>query len=128
MYPYGVGETGMLNMLIKEIKDFNNGYSLPKHMAEHIYMFSGESIQVKFWTYTSLMDQLIDWFGKDFRIMEQDGEDILVAVRCNKEAMIYWALQYGRYVEVVAPAALRKELQDIIDQMHRDYHREEGLS
>ena len=74
------------------------------------------------------MDQLIDWFGKDFRIMEQDGEDILVAVRCNKEAMIYWALQYGRYVEVVAPAALRKELQDIIDQMHRDYHREEGLS
>lgn len=35
----------------KEIAEFNGGnFNLPKHMAEHIYMFSGESVWVKFWT------------------------------------------------------------------------------
>ena len=30
-----------------QMEDFVQGYSLPKHMAEHIYMFSGPSVQVK---------------------------------------------------------------------------------
>jgi len=112
----------------KEIKDFEQGYNLPKHMAEHIYMYSGESVQVKFWTYESMMDQLIDWFGRDFRIIDKDEEDILVSVRCNKEAFICWALQYGRFVEVVAPMTLREELRNIIDEMYKVYHTEEGTS
>ena len=32
----------------KEIIEFANGYNLPKHMAEHIYMFGGKSVRVKF--------------------------------------------------------------------------------
>uniref|UniRef100_UPI0028DD06FA helix-turn-helix transcriptional regulator n=1 Tax=uncultured Selenomonas sp. TaxID=159275 RepID=UPI0028DD06FA len=30
-----------------QVADFVQGYSLPKHMEEHIYMFSGPSVQVK---------------------------------------------------------------------------------
>ncbi len=58
----------------KDIKEFANGFNLPQHMAEHIYMFSGESIRVKFWTTTAMIDSLVDWFGKDFKILQQDGD------------------------------------------------------
>ena len=47
-----------------KVKDFANGYSLPKHMAEHIYMFAGESIRAKFKAKNYIIDQLIDWENK----------------------------------------------------------------
>ena len=47
-------------------------------MAEHIYMFSGESIRVKFKTYDWMMDSLIDWFGKDFNILQRDDDKIYI--------------------------------------------------
>ena len=56
----------------KDVKDFaNNEFNLPKHMAEHIYMFSGESIRVKFWTTVSMLDSIVDWFGKRFKISQK---------------------------------------------------------
>ena len=51
----------------KEIKDFKEGFHLPKHMAEHIYMFSGPSVRVKLLAPTAMMDELIDWLGKSLR-------------------------------------------------------------
>ena len=62
----------------KEIRDFKNGFSLPKHMAEHIYMFSGESERVKLLAPATMMDELIDWLGKDFTVRKTDDEDEIV--------------------------------------------------
>lgn len=105
-----------------DVKDFANGFNLPKHMAEHIYMFSGESVSVKLKTTTDMMNELIDWFGKDFRIRELDEEShIEVAVNCNQDAMFYWALQYGPYVEVLEPVALRDRLSENIKSMADKY-------
>ena len=53
------------------ITDFVGNLNLPKHMAEHIYMFSGKSIRVKFWTHDFMMNCLVDWFGKDFHILKK---------------------------------------------------------
>ena len=53
-----------LELLNNPVTDFVGGLNLPKHMAEHIYMFSGKSIHVKFWTYEFMMNCLIDWFGE----------------------------------------------------------------
>lgn len=33
---------------MKKVKGLENGLNLPKHMAEHIYMFTGESAAVTF--------------------------------------------------------------------------------
>ena len=63
-----------------QMEDFVQGYSLPKHMAEHIYMFSGPSVQVKMRVQDQMMSQLIDWFGKDFRIVQEDGDELIVSV------------------------------------------------
>ena len=106
----------------KEIRDFKNGFSLPKHMAEHIYMFSGESERVKLLAPATMMDELIDWLGKDFTVRKTDDEDeIEITLNCNVDSMFYWALQYGPYVEVVEPKSLREDLSKAIEDMAQKY-------
>ena len=80
---------------MKQIPELANGLNLPNHMAEHIYMFSGKSIPVKMKTTEDMLTQLTDWFGGDFRITEQSGDEVTVRVTCNEKAMRFWALQYG---------------------------------
>ena len=108
---------------VKEVKGAENGFNLPRHMAEHIYMFCGESIQVKLKVDMKIINDLFDWFGTDWRIIEKDesGKSIVISVKCNHDAMFYWALQYGAYVEVLAPLPLRKELADTIKAMNEKY-------
>lgn len=98
----------------KEIQEFSQGWSLPAHMAEHIYMFSGESVTVKFITNEDMMDSLIDWFGNGFRVEKQADGQMLVTVKCNEAAMKYWALQYGEYVEIKEPTRLREAVREAV--------------
>lgn len=117
----------ILNERIKpenEIIDFTGGYNLPKHMAEHIYMFSGPSVRVRFLIHKDMMNDLIDWFGKDFRIYGINNNDMAeISVSCNENAMFFWALQYGPYVEVKEPSSLRSRLCEEIRSMNNKYNR-----
>lgn len=111
----------------KEIRDFEQEFNLPKHMAEHIYMFSGPSVRVKFLSRESMMNQLIDWLGKDFRVRKTDVEgEIEVVLNCNENAMFYWALQYGAYVEVLEPESLRERIRGTICAMNEKYKESNG--
>ena len=100
-----------------QMEDFVQGYSLPKHMAEHIYMFSGPSVQVKMRVSEHMIGALIDWFGKKFRIVQEEADKLIVSVACNKLAMRYWALRYGEYAEILEPESLRDEIREVVDCM-----------
>ena len=104
-----------------QMEDFVQGYSLPKHMAEHIYMFSGPSVQVKMRVSEHMIGALIDWFGKKFRIVQEEADKLIVSVACNKHAMRYWALQYGQYAEILEPESLRDEIREVVDCMASFY-------
>jgi predicted DNA-binding transcriptional regulator YafY len=106
----------------KEVKDFAQGFNLPKHMAEHIYMFSGPSVPVRLRTDESMMNELVDWLGKDFRVKKM-GEtgNIEISLNCNEDPMFYWAMQYGPYVEIMEPVSLRKRIADAVIYMAGKY-------
>ena len=104
-----------------QMEDFVQGYSLPKHMAEHIYMFSGPSVQVKMRVSEHMIGALIDWFGKKFRIVQEEADKLIVFVVCNQQAMRYWALQYGQYAEILEPESLRDEIREVVDCMASFY-------
>jgi len=106
---------------ITEIRGMEQGLNLPRHMAEHTYMFCGESVTIQFKAPLLMMNDLIDWFGKEFTIIDKNDEEIVVSVKCNYNAMFYWALQYGAYVEVLSPRKLREELKDTISEMNKRY-------
>lgn len=106
---------------MNKVPEMKNGLNLPKHMAEHFYMFSGESVAVTMRTTEDMMSELVDWFGKNFSIIEKKDGSITVRVSCNKQAMRFWALQYGPYVEVLSPADLREKIKADIDGMKDKY-------
>ena len=105
----------------KDVDGLDGQLNLSKHMAEHIYMFCGESLNVTLKTTPGMMDTLVDWFGKDFKILKSTEEELEIMVRCNENAIFYWALQYGPYVEVMAPAKLREDLAKTIKEMNNKY-------
>ena len=84
-------------------------------------MFSGKSTRVKFRTTVYMLDQLVDWFGKKFTSTKIDGDNIEVNVGCNEMAMQYWALQYGRDVEILEPESLREKVIEGIRKMYDTY-------
>lgn len=106
---------------IKTIKGFENGLNISKHLAEHVYMFSGESIHVKLRTSENMMDNLIDSFGHDFRVTLADEPDIIVNLKCNPDAFFYWAMQYGEKVEVLESESMRERIKKAAYKIYKKY-------
>ena len=84
-------------------------------------MYSGQSVQVKMRTSDELMGQLIDWFGKEFRILQKDDDELIISVNCNEMAMKYWALQYGEFAEILEPKSLRDSIRKAVKYMGKVY-------
>lgn len=109
---------------VKDVPELKGGLNLPKHMAEHAYMFSGKSSDIILAAKKHLMSELIDWFGRDFRILEESEDDLKIRVRCNESAMRYIALQYGPYMEVLAPESIRGQIIEDVAGMFEKYGKE----
>ena len=99
---------------MKKVKGLENGLNLPKHMAEHVYMFTGESVPVTFRAKKYLLTDLFDWFGKEMQFLDEAGDEVTVRVTVNQDAMQKWALQYALHVTVVKPEGLVKKIQEDI--------------
>ena len=108
---------------MKRVRGLEHGLHLPQHMAEHIYMFSGESVPVKFLAQREILDGVFDWFGPEARVAEQNGA-LLVRARVNENAMFCWAMQYGPHVEVLEPKGLRERLAKAAGEMAVKYKKE----
>lgn len=94
----------------KEIKGCEMGFDLPQHMAEHIYMFSGESGTVVFKAKKYIINHILDWFGTEVTFYNENEEDVTVSVTVNLEAMKYWAMQYANHIKVLSPRSLVEEI------------------
>ena len=110
---------------MKKVKGLEHGLDLPKHMAEHIYMFAGESLAVTFRAESHLAGEIIDWFGQDVSFSNEADGMVDVRVRVNAQAFVFWALQYGQYVEVLAPTDLREEVKHAVMEMAGKYKEED---
>lgn len=106
---------------MKEVQGLENGLDLPKHMKENLYMFAGKSITAKFRAKNTIINDIIDWFGKDVKFTNENDEECDVTVRVSEQAMFCWALQYGPHVEVLEPAELRERVKEAVGEMGRKY-------
>lgn len=104
----------------EQVKGAGKSFSLPKHMAEHLYMFSGESIPVTFRMKKTILNDVIDWFGTDIMFSDETEDEVTARVTVNWSAMRYWAQQYCRFVRILTPADLtetvKRDLQEAFQQ------------
>ena len=103
------------------VKGLENGLDLPKHLAEHLYMFAGESVSVDFIAKRYIVNDVIDWFGKDITFSNPTDDEVTVTVKVNPTAMKMWALKYSRYIKIVSPQSLVDEIKDDIEFAKKNY-------
>ncbi|MDO4745924.1 MAG: WYL domain-containing protein [Bacillota bacterium] len=106
----------------EKVSDFKDGQDLSKHMLEHVYMFSGPSTGVILKVSAGGINDCIDWLGRDIGI-RKEGDHYLVDTVTNKQAIKYWAVQFGDMVEVLEPADLRADVAAMVKRMHDKYGR-----
>ena len=112
----------ILEDAIKPLKDVREGeINLPKHMAEHIYMFAGESVRAKFKAKNYIIDQVIDWYGTEADIQTLNDDECLVSVSVNKESFFCWAMQYGLHIEVTEPVDIRNRIKQGLEEIIQKY-------
>ena len=110
---------------IKQIKGMEQGFDLPKHMAEHIYMYSGESVPATFRAKKYLITEIIDWFGKEVTFLDETEEEVTARVMVNMEAMRKWALQYAVHVKVLGPEKLVRLVKEDVAKAVEMYREDE---
>lgn len=101
---------------INSVRGYENGLPPDYFTSARPYMYADppERIEMIVSKQPYIINQLIEWFGKDIAIDPISGEDDVVKVnfRGSPMAMKLWALQYADYVEVISPYTLRDEIRD----------------
>ena len=97
---------------IREVPGYESGIDYKKIASTMPYMYTDEPERIEFATEPWMVDQIIDWFGKDIAVRKTDDENcVIVSLWASPNAMEHWALQYLNYVEVISPAHLRDRIQ-----------------
>lgn len=94
---------------IKSLASYENGIDYKRFSSAMPYMFFDEPKTVELLVENGVIDQIIDWFGKDIIIEEKDGKTF-VKIKASLNEMAFWAMQYINYVEVLSPLELRERI------------------
>lgn len=105
----------------KQVRGLEAGLDLPKHMAEHIYMFSDETVKVKFTAKKYIVGKIIDWFGKDVKFSDETEDEVTAEVKVSAMAMKFWALQYAEHITVISPENLVNDIKNALQKAGKKY-------
>lgn len=107
---------------IREVPGYESGIDYKKISSTMPYMYTDEPERIEFATEPWMVDQVIDWFGKDIAVRKTDDENkVIVSLWASPNAMEHWAMQYINYVEVLSPAHLRECIQKNLQNGLRKY-------
>ena len=100
---------------LKKVPGYESGIDYKKISTTMPYLHSDKPERVEMLADAWVIDQVVDWFGKDLAVRETDDpEKIIISLWANPYAMSLWALQYVNYIEVISPAHLRNKIRDFL--------------
>ena len=107
---------------ISEVEGFENGINYKNLTTAMPYMFSDTPETIEMLAVDWIIDQVIDWFGKDIRIDKTETESLYkITLKSSPTSMLFWAMQYTDECEVIKPTALRERIKDTIDKAKEKY-------
>ena len=87
------------------------------------YMYTDKPERIEFIADEWIVDQIVDWFGKDIRmsLISENEKKVKVELVASPNAMEHWAMQYVNHVEVTAPAHLREKIKNNLIEAIKKY-------
>ena len=114
---------------MRNIKIIKNGYFVnlarnedPYEYAKtKIYMYHGDDSRIAIRCDNTILDDIIDIFGKDIRLEKHDDKSFDAYVKSSKQGMVYLALQYINHMEVLEPKEIRDEVRQALKNAQKKY-------
>ncbi len=108
------------NMMISEerltpvttVAGYENGINFKDLSTALPYMYTDRPEPVEFIAEDCVIDQVIDWFGKDILIYKHGEHQYRIIVRVSPMAMEHWAMQYAPHVRVTSPETLADKVRE----------------
>lgn len=107
---------------VKSLKGYENGINYKKFSSALPYMFADEMQNISFKAPEWMSDQIVDWFGFDFKVERANDGDCIFYINASPKAMEYWAMQYLNFVEVLKPQELREKIKTNIQSALNKYN------
>lgn len=106
---------------LKSLEGYKNGIDYKELSGALPYMYTDKRERIEFLADGAIVDQIVDWFGYDIRMEEQEGKTVKVSLKASPNAMFHWAMQYIEFVEITAPEHLRERIKTTLDQAKKRY-------
>ena len=107
---------------IKDVPGYENGINYKELSSTMPYMYSDQPEHIDFISDEGIIDQIVDWFGNDVRIMKSNDEGkVRVSVKASPTAMEFWAMQYINHVEILSPEPLRIRMREVLNNGLKKY-------
>lgn len=107
---------------ITDLKGIEKGFDLSKYMSEHIYMFADKTVRAKFIATKGVINDVMDFFGKEAKISDVTDDTFTVSVRISELDMELFAMQFATEVTVVEPASLAEKCKNNIIKAAESYN------
>ena len=106
---------------LNEVEGYEKGIDYSMFSSALPYMYTDKIERITFYADETIVDQIVDWFGKNAKI-EKCENKLKVTVKASPMAMEYWAMQYLNYVEVVSPSELRDKIKENLENAIKKYN------
>lgn len=102
------------------IETVDKNFSLNSHIQNGLMMFCGEYINTVFEADDSILPQVVDYFGKNVVINNENGTNT-VRAKVNFKAMKLWALENLENSRVLEPEELVSDIRATIKNAQKKY-------
>lgn len=107
---------------VRDVPGYEGGIDYRELSSAMPYMYTDRPERIDFIADAGTIDQVIDWFGSDVRIMKTEEKNkVRVSVKASPNAMVHWAMQYIDHVEIVSPASLRARVKEALENGLKKY-------
>ena len=106
---------------ITSVEGYENGINYKELSTALPYMYTDKPECVEFIAEEFIIDQIIDWFGKDISISKYGENKLKVSVKVCPMAMEHWAMQYAGFITVTSPQALVDKIKNRLKEASEKY-------
>lgn len=96
-------------------------FDLGDYMKNHIYMYSGGDIRVRFKIVRAMVTDVIDIFGKEVRFEEEADTHVTVSAKVTETAMLQFAKSYAPDVIILEPKEMVDQMSDWAKKVKKVY-------
>ena len=110
-----------IEILEEKAEPLKNPQDAYEYARNKLFMYAGETGTVTFRCKDTILDQMIDIFGKDMAIISEDEEHFLIHVKTTDQGAIFLAQQFLDSITIIKPDELRDKFKETLNDAKERY-------